>query len=109
MFGRRREMIGDAFGERDKIVVVITKGRRAGQNPDVGHGLQFGKHLLRPFITGQAVDYSASVEAQRTTDFRILIHQNDAGASFRGRKRSCETGGQYAFACSGVSHSLSMP
>ncbi len=92
MFGRRREMIGDAFGERDKIVVVITKGGRARQNPHIGQGLQLGKNLLRPFITGQTVDDRAGIETQGSADVRILIHQNDAGASFRGRKRSCETG-----------------
>ena len=81
-------MVGDALRQRHEIVVVVTEGRRAGQNPDVGHGLQFGKNLLRPLVAGQAVDHRTGVEAQRAADFGIFIHQNDAGTGFcRGKRR----------------------
>lgn len=84
-------MIGHPLGQRHEIVVVITKSGGAGQNPHIGQRLQFGKNLLRPFVTGQTVDDSTSVETQRAADFGIFIDQNDAGAGFRGSKRRGQT------------------
>lgn len=86
------DMVGDAFGKADEVVVVVAESGGAGENLHIVHRLQAGNRFLRPLIAVETVDLDATVEAQRTAGFGLLVTENDLGTGMSRSKGSRKTG-----------------
>ena len=79
-------MVGAALQRAQRVVVVVTEERRAGENAHLRHG---GEALCRrpgPGRAVSAIDPVAEAE-QRAAERRLLVHEQDPRAGLAGGQR----------------------
>ena len=85
--GRARpQMVGAALQRAQRVVVVVTEERRAGENAHLRHG---GEALCRrpgPGRAVRAIDPVAEAD-QRAAERRLLVHEQDPRAGLAGGER----------------------
>lgn len=86
------DMIGDALGETDEIVVVVAEGGRTDQHFDIVHRLQPRHDLLCPAIAVLSVDPYPEIVAQCAARFRLLVAKDHPRAGL-GRGQRCRKPG----------------
>ena len=85
------QVVGDAFGDRNQVVVVDAEDRAARQQAHITHRCELRDRLRRPARRRLVADLLVFPQ-QRTSQFGPLVSEHDARATARRRQRGRQSG-----------------